>query len=43
MVIDKSGKIFEDRRKAERRKDDIEVENERRKSERRKTQRADKK
>ena len=37
MVTDKSGKIFDDRRKEERRKKDVKVNNDRRKSERRKT------
>lgn len=36
MITDKSGKIFEDRRKTERRKETIKVETERRKTERRK-------
>lgn len=35
MITDKAGKIFEDRRKSERRKTDIKVETERRKAERR--------
>ena len=35
MVTDKNGKIFDDRRKAERRKDTIEVVENRRKSQRR--------
>ena len=35
MVTDKNGKIFDDRRKAERRKDTIEVVEKRRKSQRR--------
>lgn len=37
MVTDKSGKIFEDRRKEERRKKDIAVSNDKRKGERRKS------
>jgi len=37
MVTDKSGKIFEDRRKEERRKNDIKVNKDRRKEERRKS------
>ncbi len=36
MVTDSNGKIFEDRRKKERRKDNIKVEDERRKQQRRK-------
>lgn len=36
MVTDKSGKIFENRRKAERRKENIKVQEEKRKAERRK-------
>ncbi len=36
MVTDKTGKIFEDRRKTERRKDNIKTNEERRKSQRRK-------
>lgn len=37
MVTDKSGKIFEDRRKEERRKKDVKVKEDRRKGERRKS------
>ncbi len=37
MVTDKSGKIFDDRRKEERRKNDIKVSEDRRKKERRKS------
>ncbi len=37
MVTDKTGKIFEDRRKEERRKKDVKVDNDRRKGERRKS------
>lgn len=37
MVTDKTGKIFEDRRKEERRKKDVKVSNDRRKGERRKS------
>lgn len=37
MVTDKSGKIFEERRKEDRRKKDVKVSEERRKGERRKT------
>lgn len=37
LVTDKSGKIFEDRRKEERRKENIKVNEERRKEERRKS------
>lgn len=36
MITDKNGKIFEERRKTERRKENIKVETERRKTERRK-------
>ena len=36
MVTDKAGKIFENRRKCERRKSNVKVENERRQEERRK-------
>ncbi len=36
MVTDKTGKIFEDRRKTERRKDNIKTNEERRKYQRRK-------
>ncbi len=36
MVTDKSGKIFENRRKTERRKENIKVYEEKRKTERRK-------
>ena len=43
MIIDKLGKIFEDRRKTDRRKEEIEVDNERRKVERRKTKKVGKK
>lgn len=35
MVTDKKGKIFEDRRKVDRRKNDSKVDNDRRKGERR--------
>ena len=37
MVTDKSGKIFDDRRKEERRKKQTKVEDDRRKNERRKS------
>lgn len=37
MVTDKSGKIFEERRKEDRRKKDVKVSEERRKGERRKS------
>lgn len=37
MVTDKSGKIFEERRKEERRKKDVKVSEDRRKGERRKS------
>ncbi len=37
MITDKQGRIFEDRRKEQRRKKDIPVSNDRRKSERRKS------
>ena len=37
MVTDKSGKIFEDRRKEERRKKESKVQTDRRKEERRKS------
>lgn len=43
MITDKTGKIFEDRRKCERRKSNVKVENERRQEERRKTNKGDKK
>lgn len=36
MITDKNGKIFEERRKTERRKENIKVETERRKTVRRK-------
>lgn len=36
MIVDKKGNLFEDRRKTERRKSEIEVEGGKRKSERRK-------
>ena len=37
MVTDKDGKIFEDRRKEDRRKKDVKVNEDRRKGERRKS------
>lgn len=37
MVTDKSGKIFEERRKEDRRKKDVKVSEDRRKGERRKS------
>lgn len=37
MIVDKSGSIFEDRRKEKRRKANVKVEEERRKTERRKS------
>lgn len=43
MVIDKLGKIFDDRRKKDRRKESVEVENNRRKVERRQTEKVNKK
>ena len=43
MITDKNGNIFEDRRKCERRKSNVKVENERRQEERRKTNKGDKK
>lgn len=36
MIVDKKGNLFEDRRKADRRKSDIEVEKSKRKGDRRK-------
>lgn len=36
MVTDKSGKIFDDRRKQDRRKDNVNVDEEKRKKDRRK-------
>ena len=36
MVTDKSGRIFDDRRKEERRKNDVKVDKNKRKNERRK-------
>ena len=43
MVTDKSGKIFDERRKAERRKTNIEVAQERRKQQRRNSDKTNKK
>ena len=43
MVTDGKGKIFEERRKAERRKDNKEIVQERRKAERRKVTKTNKK
>ena len=43
MITDKSGRIFDERRKTQRRKEDIQVAEERRKSERRKADKVAKK